>query len=77
MKEYRDIDLIRNLDMVLKAVETIGKIILRRDDGATFAITLEQPNSSPLNIPSIQSKISTNEIVEIVRSGREGRYVRS
>ncbi len=48
-----------------------GKVIIRRKDGRTFALTPEQSARSPLDVPSIKTKISTKEIVAIVREGRE------
>jgi antitoxin Phd len=51
--------------------ESSGKVIIRRKDGRTFALVPEQPSGSPLDVPSIKAKISTREIVAIVREGRE------
>jgi hypothetical protein len=36
-----------------------------------FAKVLEKIASSPLNVPSIKANITTQEIVDIVRKGRE------
>jgi len=48
-----------------------GKVIIRRKDGRTFALVPEQPSGSPLDVPSVNARISTREIVAIVREGRE------
>jgi hypothetical protein len=43
-----------------------------------FALIPEQIPASPLDVPSIKADISTQEIVSIVREGRErGRTRRS
>ena len=56
---------------VLKQAESTGKVIIRRKDGRTFAIVPEKSISSPLDVPSIKANITTEEIVVIVRQGRE------
>jgi PHD/YefM family antitoxin component YafN of YafNO toxin-antitoxin module len=56
---------------VLREAESKGKVLIRRKDGRTFALTPEQSLSSPLDVPSIKAKVSTREIVAIVRKGRE------
>lgn len=56
---------------VLEQAETNGKVLIRRRDGRTFALVPEKIVSSPLNVPSIKANISTKEIVEIIREGRE------
>lgn len=61
----------QKLAMVLKQAESTGKVIIRRKDGRTFALVPEVIASSPLDVPSIKSKITTKEIVDIVREGRE------
>jgi len=42
-----------------------------RKDGRTFALSPEKGLSSPLDVPSIKADVSTQEIVDIVREGRE------
>jgi antitoxin Phd len=61
----------QKLAMVLKQAENTGKVIIRRKDGRTFALVPEQIASSPLDVPSIKAKITTEEIVDIIREGRE------
>lgn len=61
----------QKLAMVLKQAESTGKIIIRRKDGRTFALVPEKIASSPLDVPSIKAKVTTEEIVDIIREGRE------
>jgi len=56
---------------VLQKAESTGKVLIRRKDGRTFALTPEQSHSSPLDVPSIKADVSTREIVAIVRRGRD------
>ena len=61
---------------VLEQAETSGKVLIRRKDGRTFALVPEKNISSPLNVPSIKADISTQEIVELIREGRERTFKR-
>ena len=61
----------QKLSEVLELAESSGKVLIRRKDGRTFSLIPEQILSSPLDVPSIQTDISTQEIVAIVREGRE------
>ena len=56
---------------VLQQAESTGKVLIRRRDGRTFALIPEQILSSPLDVPSVKADISTQEIVAIIRKGRE------
>jgi PHD/YefM family antitoxin component YafN of YafNO toxin-antitoxin module len=57
--------------MVLKQAENTGKVLIRRKDGQTFALVPEKITSSPLDVPSIKARITTQELVDILRAGRE------
>lgn len=56
---------------LLKRAESTGKVLIRRKDGRTFALTPEQTSASPLDVPALKTGVTTAEIVEIVREGRE------
>ncbi|HIP83572.1 MAG TPA: type II toxin-antitoxin system Phd/YefM family antitoxin [Desulfocapsa sulfexigens] len=61
----------QQLAAVLQQAEKSGKVLIRRKDGQTFALTPEKVTSSPLDVPYIKAKISTQELVDIIREGRE------
>jgi prevent-host-death family protein len=61
----------QKLAAVLKEAESTGKVLIRRKDGRTFALVPEKTAFSPLDVPTVEAKISTQEIVDIVREGRE------
>ncbi len=61
----------QKLAMVLEQAENTGKVLIQRKDGRTFALIPEKKVTSPLNVPSIKTKITTKEIVDIIREGRE------
>ena len=71
MQVYTYSEARQKLASVLKQAETTGKVIIRRKDGQTFALTPEKVETSPLNVPTIKAKITTQEIVDIIREGRE------
>ena len=61
----------QKLSMVLDEAESTGKVLIRRKDGRTFALVPEKTSISPLDVPTIKAKITTEEIVDIIREGRE------
>ncbi len=61
----------QKLAKVLEQAESTGKVFIRRKDGRTFTLVPEKLLTSPLDVPSIRSDISTPEIVAVVREGRE------
>lgn len=49
------------------------EIIIKRKDGSTFRITPVEENErmSPLDVPGIYCTITTEEILETIKEGRE------
>ena len=60
----------QKLSSVLDKAESTGKILIRRQDGRTFALSPEVSTRSPLDIPSIDADISSEEIVTLIRQER-------
>jgi antitoxin Phd len=71
MQVYTYSEARQKLATVLEQAESTGKVLIRRKDGRTFALIPEQIASSPLNVPFIKANVTTKEIVDIVRKGRE------
>ena len=71
MQVYTYSEARQKLAKVLEQAESSGKVLIRRKDGRTFALVPEKAVSSPLDVPSIKADIATQEIVDIVREGRE------
>lgn len=71
MQVYTYSEARQKLSMILDQAENTGKVIIRRKDGRTFALVPEKVVSSPLDVPTIKAKITTQEIVDIIREGRE------
>ncbi|WP_028321088.1 type II toxin-antitoxin system prevent-host-death family antitoxin [Desulfatiglans anilini] len=70
MQVYTYSEARQKLALVLEQAETTGKVLIRRKDGRVFALIPEKVASSPLDVPSIKAKITTKEIVDIIREGR-------
>ena len=70
MEVYSYSEARQKLSSVLDKAESTGKVIIRRKDGRTFALIPEQTRRSPLDVPSIRARISTEELVDIVRKER-------
>ena len=71
MQVYTYSEARQKLALVLRQAESTGKVIIRRKDGRTFALVPETIAPSPLDVPMIRADIATEEIVDIVRDGRE------
>jgi hypothetical protein len=70
MRVYTYSEARQKLSSILDKAESMGKVIIRRKDGRTFALTPEQTRRSPLDVPSIPTTVSTEQLVEIVRKQR-------
>ena len=71
MQVYTYSEARQKLALVLEQAESTGKVLIRRKDGRTFALIPEKNIFSPLDVPSIEARITTKELVDIVRKGRE------
>ena len=71
MQVYTYSEARQKLAMVLEQAETTGKVIIRRKDGRTFSLVPERASVSPLDVPTVKANITTREIVDIIREGRE------
>lgn len=71
MQVYTYSEARQKLAMVLEQAEKTGKVLIRRKDGRTFSMVPEKTAASPLDVPTIRAKITSQEIVDIVREGRE------
>ena len=70
MEVYTYSEARQKLSSVLDKAESTGKVLIRRKDGRTYALMPECPPVSPLDVPSIEADISTQEVVTLVRQQR-------
>lgn len=60
-----------SLSALLKEARRKGEVRIQSADGETFILKPEKPVRSALDVTGINLNISTKEIVEIIREGRE------
>ena len=70
MQTYTESEL-ESLSSLLEQASREGEVRIQRADGASFILRPEKIKRSPLDIAGIDLHISTQEIIEIVREGRE------
>ena len=71
MKVYTYSEARQQLSNVLDQARTEGEVRVKRRDGQEFVIKPVEKSSSPLDIEGIDGALSAEEIVAIVREGRE------
>lgn len=64
----------QKLASLLDEARREGAVQIRRRDGTTFTVTLTRPQGSPLDVPGVDVGLSREEIVDLVRQGRERTY---
>ncbi len=60
-----------NLSVLLERAREEGEVRIRRTDGQVFVLKPEKKKHSALDVTGIDLGISTQEIIEFVREGRE------
>ena len=73
MIEYTYSDARQNLAALLAQATRDGEVRIRRRDGRVFVLRPQSLEGSPLDIGSVDLGVTTAEIVDIIREGRE-RY---
>ena len=46
-------------------------VVIRRKGGDSFSVILQRPTKSPFDVPPINTKATTRDILEAVRASRE------
>ena len=70
MQVYTYSEARQKLAAVLDKAEASGSVMIRRKDGRTFTLQPLTTKRSPLDVPSIRTKISTDELVDLIRKER-------
>ncbi len=70
MKVYTYSEARRRLSDVLNIARS-EEVIIKRRGGETFSVIYRKSNKSPFDVPGIQTKATTNDILEAVRESRE------
>ena len=73
MKVYTYSEARQNLASLLEAAQREGAVRIRRRDGQSFVLQPESSETSPLDVEGVDLGVTTDEIVSMIREGRE-RY---
>jgi hypothetical protein len=71
MKVYTYSEARQNLASLLDQAAEYGEVQIKRRDGQVFVVRIEPRPNSPLDVEPVDLDITTEEIVEIIREGRE------
>ena len=61
----------QSLSSLLEQALREGEVRIQRADGQTFVLRPEKVKRSALDVESIKLNVSTEEIIEFIREGRE------
>ncbi len=61
----------QSLSFLLEQAQREGEVRIQRADGQVFILKPETAKRSALDVASIKLNVSTKEIIEFVREGRE------
>lgn len=70
-KTYTYTEARQNLASVLAQAEQDGEVRITHRSGKTYVLRLETGDRSPLDIPGIDTGITSQEIIDTVREGWE------
>ncbi len=70
MQVYTYSEARQKLSAVLDRAESSGSVMIRRKDGRTFTLQPLKSKVSPLDVPSIRTNMSTDDLVGLVRDER-------
>ena len=70
MQVYTYSEARQKLSAVLDRAESSGSVMIRRKDGRTFTLQPLKSKVSPLDVPSIRTNMSTDDLVDLVRDER-------
>ena len=73
MKVYTYSEARQNLSSVLEVAQQEGAVRIRRRDGQSFLLQPDSSGASPLDVEGVDLGVTTDEIVSMIREGRE-RY---
>ena len=71
MRAYTYSEARQNLSTILDVAQRDGAVRIRRKDGQSFVLQPEVREGSPLDIEPVRIDVTADEIVRIVREGRE------
>ena len=74
MREYSFTEARQHFASILDEAKKEGVVCIKKRDGETFYLSPAVPKKSPLDVHGVNLGISSAEIVDIIREGRERKY---
>jgi prevent-host-death family protein len=74
MKEYSFTEARQHFAALLDEAKKEGVVCVKKRNGESFYIRPATTKKSPLDIKGVDLDISSSEIVDIIREGRERKY---
>lgn len=74
MREYSFTEARQHFASILDEAKKEGVVCIKKRDGESFYIKPVAPKKSPLDIKGVDLGVTSSEIVDIVRKGRERKY---
>ncbi len=74
MREYSFTEARQHFASLLDEAKKEGIVCIKKRDGESFYIKPAAPKESPLDVKGVDLDITSSEIVDIVRKGRERKY---
>ena len=71
MKIYTYSEARQNLASLLDEARNGGEVRIKRRDGSEFTVRAVINEASPLDVPGVLTDISQDEILELIREGRD------
>ena len=77
MREYSFTEARQHFASILDEAKREGVVCIKKRDGESFYIKPVTSKKSPLDVKGVDLGMSSSEIVDLVREGRERRYSES
>ncbi len=74
MREYSFTEARQHFASILDEAKREGAVCIKKRDGEAFYIKPAISKKSPLDVKGVDLGISSSEIVDILREGRERKY---
>jgi len=71
MKEYSFTEARQHFASLLEEAKKEGAVCIKKRDGESFYLKPVVPKKSPLDVKGVDLEISSSEIVDVIREGRE------
>jgi prevent-host-death family protein len=74
VREYSFTEARQHFASILDEAKKEGVVCIKKKNGETFYIRPATSNKSPLDVKGVDLNVMSDEIVDIIRSGRERSY---